>query len=451
MSRHDAPGHRLWAALGLPLALMLSLALTAAGSDAHAQGAAPQQQPGAKAVPAARSPAKKGEKPGEGQEAATKPDPAAAQRAIESGIASYNAGKTDLAVQQLSSALSGGKLPAQQMARALYYRGASYRKQSKPAQAIADLTSALWLKNGLTDSERADATTQRSAAYREAGLPDQADAGASRQAQAKPAAIAPVAAAPVPAPAPVPPVAAAKPAAPTPPPAPARVVEAPKPVVPAPVPQQVAAAAPPAPASTPSSGGVGGFFSNLFGGSPTQPPQKATPTPPAPPAAQTSGWTNQVQVAPSATQTRTVPVAAAAQAAVPRPASGPVTVTAATQTPLPPTPPAAAPAAERPVETAAVPRTGDPYALHSRPATSRYQLQVAAVRTRAEAQAIAARIKQQHGKETGIREAVIDETTVGSMGTFYRVRLGPYADASEPRELCSKLRVTGVDCMLVTP
>jgi hypothetical protein len=37
------------------------------------------------------------------------------------------------------------------------------------------------------------------------------------------------------------------------------------------------------------------------------------------------------------------------------------------------------------------------------------------------------------------------------MGTFYRVRLGPFADANEPRELCGRLRVAGVDCMLVTP
>jgi hypothetical protein len=49
----------------------------------------------------------------------------------------------------------------------------AYRRQAKPAQAIADLTSALWLKGGLTESERKEALTERSAAYVDAGLPDQ--------------------------------------------------------------------------------------------------------------------------------------------------------------------------------------------------------------------------------------------------------------------------------------
>ena len=64
-------------------------------------------------------------------------------------------------------------MPPPQMARALYHRGVAYRKANKPAQAISDLTSALWLKNGLQDADRQDAVKQRADAYREAGLPDQ--------------------------------------------------------------------------------------------------------------------------------------------------------------------------------------------------------------------------------------------------------------------------------------
>ena len=47
------------------------------------------------------------------------------------------------------------------MAKALFYRGVAYRQQRKPAQAISDLTSALWLKGGLGGSDRADALQQR--------------------------------------------------------------------------------------------------------------------------------------------------------------------------------------------------------------------------------------------------------------------------------------------------
>jgi cell division protein FtsN len=44
----------------------------------------------------------------------------------------------------------------------------------------------------------------------------------------------------------------------------------------------------------------------------------------------------------------------------------------------------------------------------------------------------------------------IDEAVIGSMGTFYRVRLGPYADAKEPTQLCKTLRPQGFDCLVVT-
>ena len=58
------------------------------------------------------------------------------------------------------------------MAKALLYRGIAYRQQKKPAQAIADLTSALWLKGGLAEADRSDALKQRTSAYQEAGLAD---------------------------------------------------------------------------------------------------------------------------------------------------------------------------------------------------------------------------------------------------------------------------------------
>jgi len=36
------------------------------------------------------------------------------------------------------------------------------------------------------------------------------------------------------------------------------------------------------------------------------------------------------------------------------------------------------------------------------------------------------------------------------MGSFYRVRLGPYASAKEPQHLCGSLRSSGFDCLVVT-
>ena len=42
------------------------------------------------------------------------------------------------------------------------------------------------------------------------------------------------------------------------------------------------------------------------------------------------------------------------------------------------------------------------------------------------------------------------KSVIGSMGTFYRVRLGPYASAGEPETLCNALRSDGFDCLVVT-
>ena len=78
--------------------------------------------------------------------------------------------RPEQAAQALTAVLAGGNLPPAIMAKALLYRGIAYRQQKKPAQAIADLTSALWLKGGLSESDRADGLRQRTAAYQEAGL-----------------------------------------------------------------------------------------------------------------------------------------------------------------------------------------------------------------------------------------------------------------------------------------
>ena len=77
-------------------------------------------------------------------------------------------------------------------------------------------------------------------------------------------------------------------------------------------------------------------------------------------------------------------------------------------------------------------------------------MQVAAVRTRSEADAVAASLMQKYGGKLGQRRPVVDEAVIGSMGTFYRVRVGPYANAKEPQQLCGTLRTSGFDCLVVT-
>ena len=94
------------------------------------------------------------------------------QRLLDAGIAAYTAGKEDQAIRAFDTMIRNGGLSSQQMARALYYRGLAHRKNGSEALAISDLTSAIWLKDGLDPAERQEAMTNRVAAYREAGIGD---------------------------------------------------------------------------------------------------------------------------------------------------------------------------------------------------------------------------------------------------------------------------------------
>jgi cell division septation protein DedD len=79
-----------------------------------------------------------------------------------------------------------------------------------------------------------------------------------------------------------------------------------------------------------------------------------------------------------------------------------------------------------------------------------YKLQVAAVRSREEAEKLAQSLRTYQAVQNGTVTPEIDEAVIGSMGTFYRVRLGPYADAAEPGQLCKTLKPQGFDCLVVT-
>ena len=80
----------------------------------------------------------------------------------------------------------------------------------------------------------------------------------------------------------------------------------------------------------------------------------------------------------------------------------------------------------------------------------KYKIHIAAVRSRAEADALAQQLVAQHGADLANHVPTVDEAVIGSMGTFYRVRINGYASQEEPRGLCDKLRSSGLDCLVVT-
>lgn len=461
---------------------LAAVLIAVAVPSASAQTVSPNQDPAA----------------AEKAERAEKDKAAAALRAYDTGVKAYEAGKHKEAITALSSALSTGGLPSNQMAKALYYRGASYRKQGKPAQAISDLTTSVWLKNGLMESDKTAAMSERQAAYQEAGLGEtpvpvgtapldqpgggkpgtQTVAVASESSSggvggffsnlfssssSSPAA--PATAPPQPA---SEPVAAAPPqpassswdaatstssSAPTttppaagfadgsPPPAAASepsafattteiaAPEAPQPTQPTQV-AQVAQVASNEPASSSSS--VSGFFSNLFGGG-------SSATPPSTPSSDVSTSATPPQPAVSSFEPQTADWGAGTSVAAPDASSGTRGQRVAERAPPPaPTPlPATSPKSTSSQAT-------------SPPQRGNYDLQVAAVRSADEAQQLASRLVSDHGSQIGGRQPTIDEKVIGSMGTFYRVKVGPYADANEPAKVCGAIRSNGFDCLVVT-
>ena len=427
------------------------------------------------------------------------------RRAYDAGIKSYSASKYQPAVDELSGALRGGGLGSAEMAKALYVRGLAYKKLSKPGLAISDLTSALWLKNGLGESDQKNAISERAEAYRLAGLgdgnsgaesvavanPNPAPAGAKA---AAPTPAAPVAASETPAPAKskkkMPPAAAVAPPVAAPAvtevtrqspdsqsardaanarklasmpietgglqsaaagslvtdnarvsaldaskvaasaavsvPAAAAPVALATPVIPAPIPTAAAApavdaapvlsAAPIETAAAPATGAglalpksVTGFFSNMFG-STAKPAEAQAATAPL-----TTASTSPALTPSSAMDAPLVAGQKAASGKAVQQAGSP------------------------PVQTAAAAQPKGKYKIH-----------IAAVRSRAEAEALAQKLASQNGTALKNRTPVVDEAVIGSMGTFYRVRVGSYATADEPRGVCNTLRTSGFDCLVVT-
>jgi hypothetical protein len=392
----------------------LAIAAIAAGGVAmvfafDAQSQAPAKK--TKSQPQQAQEAQEGSEQAEEQEGAPKAaakrkkqDPVEAQRAIDAAFKQLEAGKADQAAAALSATLAGGNIPPAIMAKALLYRGIAYRQQKKPAQAIADLTSALWLKGGLSDSDRKDALRQRASAYQEAGLTETGEV------------VAPA----------VPPATVAHAPASS-PPAPARTASA-RPW------STETIQWPNQPAAQPTQQSNGwNLFGNLFG-SPAPAASTPPPAPPPPPA---------VVAAPPPPPPPPPTVVAAAP--VERPEPAPVV----RRQPEPRSAAATsgwsssteAQSGQAPLVTGALP--------HAK-AEGRFRIQVGMVRTQSEADALVAKIKQEHGPLLASRETEVDQTVVGNMGSLYRVRVGPFATQQETNVICARLRGTGLDCLVVT-
>ncbi|MGH1418317.1 MAG: SPOR domain-containing protein [Hyphomicrobiaceae bacterium] len=407
-----------------------------------------------------------------------------ARETILSGIKAFEGGDNKKAVSSLSYALSSGGLTSTDMAKALYYRGRAYRKQGRHAQAISDLTSAIWLKNGLSESEKAKARAERAAAYKTAGVASPVPVVS----EAASVAAAPSSKSPKPSvqtaakkPAPVIPssTAAVRKSVPS------GVVAKTAPVQIAQANQATSPAKKPAPRPytppQPSSGdftvgvpleyqstrkdlssappgqaraagssseasqkvqsgsnesanpleAVGSFFSDLFSGGLSG---GSTPAP----TSNFSGTTSQLGPSPSP------------QTAVSGWNSTSTKITTGSTKNKQPKPTQIAALAPKPVKRSSAPvQKRVPVAAKPSQSGGKYGLQVAVLKTRGEAEAVVAKLMQKHSAILGSRVPSIDEQVFGNMGKYYRVKVGNYANTGEPKTVCSKIAKDGYDCFVV--
>jgi len=406
--------------------------------------------------------------------------PATAQTAADIqkllGLASNAIAKGDYknVVKQMSGAIRSNKLSDSDIAKALYFRGVALERARAPAQAISDLTSAIWL-TGLDSTERARAYASRGLAYRAVGMDARANADLK---QAKEL----------------------------------------------------------APNDAMVSQVLSGGGSNAQAAAPSMGPQ-GIPMPMMP-GLQPGGLPGQQAGFGPAVQIPQMPVGNVPVSAMPRPAAAPqpqekpkqvaALDSAPAATPEPPPAPAATPEpAPKPAAAPATPRAefpswatsvspeaesggeeqstaeaeaeadeepgrlkkffgsiwgsddeaessdedGDGGARRAVVATAEwskttkveeindssasgagrsYRIQLASSRSEDEARTLWKRISSQYSGIVGDREPIIEKTELGTLGTFYRLQLGPFDDKRQSLQLCNSFKRSGVECFLVT-
>jgi hypothetical protein len=58
-------------------------------------------------------------------------------------------------------------------------------------------------------------------------------------------------------------------------------------------------------------------------------------------------------------------------------------------------------------------------------------------------------VKQSHRDLLAGREIRVEKNVIGTMGTFYQVRISSFASETEGLSHCGRLRQAGLDCMVV--
>lgn len=155
--------------------------------------------------------------------------------------------------------------------------------------------------------------------------------------------------------------------------------------------------------------------------------------------------------APDAAPRVTVERQPAAPAPAPATPKAPAAPPPETPTETPPAPaapqaPVAAPAAA-PVAPPAAPSA----AVANAATAGQVVAQIAAFRTRANAEGGWQRLRAAHPEVLGDRPLILHEVDLGTRGIYYRVRTGPFADTAEAMAFCDRLRAQDQACVVISP
>lgn len=341
---------------------------------------------------------------------------------MEQGAKSLQGGNFKAAVKFFSRAMRSNTLSSKDIAVALLNRGIAHREAGKAGQAIADINSALWLQE-LPKVLKARAHFHRGLAYRAVGMSKRGsvDLGEAKRLAPKDKVI----------------VAGLK--------AlgsgvkiasrPASVPSFTTNVVPKSAPRNTSRRSEPSPerAKPKPTASIGSFQTQV----------RATP---------------QRQAAPARRKPEPRPAAPARQAELPS------WSTSVTSTPEPEpekkgnrvsrffgnlwgSSDKKQQAATETQQTAAQPTAAQPTAPSS---GGKYRLQLASVKSQAEAQKVLDRLTSRHASLLSGRQPTIEKTTLGTLGTFYRLQVGPFSDKAESLKLCNSFKRKGIECFLIS-
>ena len=153
---------------------------------------------------------------------------------------------------------------------------------------------------------------------------------------------------------------------------------------------------------------------------------------------------------PAAPQTAEAPAATAAPAAPEEAAP------AETAEPVAPAPQAEVPAPAAPEVAAVAPAEEEPAPASAEPGQaaapgSGFRVQLAAVKSEADAQQAWAKLQKAHADLLGGLQPTIQRADLGAQGIFYRVQGGPLPTREAAAALCEGLKAKNQACLVVKP